>query len=141
MQKHLQVNDLSMGEYVTDKCALWLDFRMINEELLHRTGRVIGSARGRSTLQIEKKAETSGKLKAHIYLIMDAQLNIQNGAFVSAVTRKMAMLCMMKPHKALFLAQTGVRKTHLALDLLKREYLDHFDFIIILCPILRHNKT
>ena len=29
------------------------------------------------TLQIEKKAETSGNLKAYIYLIMDAQLNIQ----------------------------------------------------------------
>ena len=37
------------------------------------------------TLQIEKKAETAGALNAYIYLIMDAQSNIQSGAYVSAV--------------------------------------------------------
>ena len=37
------------------------------------------------TLQTEKKAESAGNLIAYIYLIMDAQLNIQNGAFVSAI--------------------------------------------------------
>ena len=36
-------------------------------------------------LQIEKKAELAGAFNAYIYLIMDAQLNIQNGAYVSAV--------------------------------------------------------
>ena len=41
---------------------------------------------------------------------------------------------------ALFMAPTGVGKTHLALDLLKREYLDHFNFVIILCPTLCHNE-
>ena len=74
-----------MEEYLTDKYALWLDFRMIDENVLHGTSRVIGSARGGITLQIEKKAETAGELKAYIYLIMDAQLNIQNGAFIFAM--------------------------------------------------------
>ena len=37
------------------------------------------------TLQIEKKPESAGNLKGYIYLIMDAQLNIQNGAYISAV--------------------------------------------------------
>ena len=55
--------------------------------------------------------------------------------------KKMAMLRIMEPHMALIMALTGVRKTHLALDSLQREYLDHFDFIIILCPTLRHNET
>ena len=36
-------------------------------------------------LQIEKKVETAGALNAYIYLIMDNQLNIQSGAYVSAV--------------------------------------------------------
>ena len=36
------------------------------------------------TLQIEKKAETAGAFNAYIYLIMDAQLNIQSGTYVSA---------------------------------------------------------
>ena len=85
VQKHLQLHDLSMGEYVTDKYALELDFRMINENVLHGMGRVIGSTRGDITLKIKRKAEMTGKVKAYIHLIMDAQLNIQNGVFVSAV--------------------------------------------------------
>ena len=73
------------GGYVTDMYALWLDFWMIDENVLHRMGRGIGSAGGGITLQIKKKAETAGELKAYVYLIMDVQLNIQNGAFISAV--------------------------------------------------------
>ena len=41
---------------------------------------------------------------------------------------------MKEPHTALFVAPTGVGKTHLALDLLEGEYKNHFDFIIIICP-------
>ena len=37
------------------------------------------------SLQIEKKAESAEALNAYIYLIMYAQLNIQNGTYVSAV--------------------------------------------------------
>ena len=85
VQKHLQLHDLSVGEYLTDKYALWLDFRTINENSLHGMGRRIENASERIILQIEKKAESAGNLNAYIYLIMDAQLNIQNGAFVSAI--------------------------------------------------------
>ena len=42
---------------------------------------------------------------------------------------------------ALFVAPTGIGRIHLALDLLEREYLNHFNFIIILCPTLGYNKT
>ena len=85
VQAQLQPHDLDMGEYLTDKYALWLDFRMIDENSLHGTGRRIENASEGITLQIEKKAETAGPLNAYIYLIMDAQLNIQNGAYVSAL--------------------------------------------------------
>ena len=51
------------------------------------------------------------------------------------------MLMMLEPHTVLFLAPTGVGKTHLALDLLEREYFNHFGFIIIICTTLKHNKT
>ena len=44
-------------------------------------------------------------------------------------------------HTALFVAPTGVGKTHLALSLLENEYRNHFDFIIIICPTLRYNST
>ena len=85
MQKHLQLYDLSLGEYLVNKFALWLDFRTIDENELHGTGRRIENASEGITLQIERKEESAGALNAYIYLIMDAQLNIQNGAYVSAV--------------------------------------------------------
>ena len=85
IQKHLQLYDLSLGEYLTDRYALWLDFRMIDENKLHGKGSRTENASEGITLQIEKKAESAGALNAYINLIMDAQLNIQNGTYVSAV--------------------------------------------------------
>ena len=85
VQKSLQLHNVNVGEYLTDRYALCLDFRMIDENALHGTGRRIENASERITLQIEKKAESAGSLNAYVYLIMDAQLNIQNGTFVSAL--------------------------------------------------------
>ena len=48
---------------------------------------------------------------------------------------------MKEPHTALFIAPTGVGKTHLALNLLENKYRNHFHFIIIICPTLAHNST
>ena len=31
VQKHLKLHNLCVGKYLTDKYALWLDFRMIDE--------------------------------------------------------------------------------------------------------------
>ena len=48
---------------------------------------------------------------------------------------------MKEPHTVLFVAPTGVGKTHLALNLLESEYRNHFNFIVIICPTLRYNST
>ena len=48
---------------------------------------------------------------------------------------------MKEPHTALFVAPTGVRKTHLARSLPENEYRNHFDFIVIICPTLRFYST
>ena len=48
---------------------------------------------------------------------------------------------MKEPHTALFVAPTRVGKTHSALNLLKSEYRNHFDFIVIIYPTLAHNET
>ena len=58
---------------------------MIDENTLHGMDRRIENASEGITLQIEKKADSAGNLSAYIYLIMDAQLNIQNAAFVFAL--------------------------------------------------------
>ena len=48
---------------------------------------------------------------------------------------------MKEPHTVLFVAPTGVGKTHLALNLLESEYRNHFTFIVIICPTLEHSET
>ena len=63
VQKHLQLHNVNVGEYLTDKYALWLDFRTTDENSLHGTGRRIENASEGITLQIEKKAETTGDLR------------------------------------------------------------------------------
>ena len=39
---------------------------------------------------------------------------------------------MKEPHTALFVAPTGVGKTHSALSLLETEYINDFNFIVII---------
>ena len=58
--------------------------------------------------------------------------------FLHCIRLKMFMK---EPHTALFVAPTGLGKTHLALNLLESEYKNHFNFIIIICPTLAHNET
>ena len=60
IQKHLQLYDLSLWEYLVNKFALWLDFRTIDENELHGTGRRIENASEGITLQIEKKKNQLG---------------------------------------------------------------------------------
>ena len=52
VQKQLELHDVSLGEYLVNKYALWLDFRKIDENFLHRMGRRIENASEGITLQI-----------------------------------------------------------------------------------------
>ena len=47
----------------------------------------------------------------------------------------------LEPHTGIFSGLTGCGKTHKMLDLLENEYKGHFEYIVILCPTLRYNKT
>ena len=60
IQKHLQLYDLSLGEYLVNKYALWLDFRMIDENELHRTGRHIENASEALPYKLSKKQNQLG---------------------------------------------------------------------------------
>ena len=60
VQKHLQLQNVSVGEYLTDRYPLLLDFRTIDENTLHGMGRRIENALEGITLQIEKKEESAG---------------------------------------------------------------------------------
>ena len=39
----------------------------------------------------------------------------------------------------MFIIQMGCGRTHLVLDLIEKEYSKHFDYIGIICPMLREN--
>ena len=67
-QAQLQLYDVSLGEYLVNKYALWLDFRMIDENELHGMGRRIENASEGITLQIEKKAESAGARSKCLHL-------------------------------------------------------------------------
>ena len=69
IQKHSQLYDLSLGEYLVNKYALWLDFRTIDENKLHGTGRRIENASEGIALQIEKKEESAGALNAYYFIL------------------------------------------------------------------------
>ena len=46
-----------------------------------------------------------------------------------------------KPHTAIFTGQICCGKTHLILDLIEKEYDQHFDYIVIICSTLRDNNV
>ena len=45
------------------------------------------------------------------------------------------------PHSAMFVGVMACGKTELLLQLLEAEYINHFEFIIILCPTILDNKA
>ena len=83
--KDLALADVSLGEFLTTKHCLWLDLRTTDDDQLYGSGRWVENASEGVTIQIMKKAETAGALLIYLYVLMDAQLNIEDGRFVSAL--------------------------------------------------------
>ena len=76
IQKDLQLHNVDIASYYTDKYALWLDFRTIDDNRLHGSGRQLENTSEGITLQITKKAESACKLSCYLYIFQDAQINI-----------------------------------------------------------------
>ena len=83
--RDLGLSSISVGSYLTNKYALWLDMRTTDDDRLHGSGRRIENASEGVTIQITKKVETAGALNLYLYVIMDALLHIEDGRFVSAI--------------------------------------------------------
>ena len=66
VQAQLQLYDLSVGEYLVDKYALWLDFRTIDENELHGMGRQIGNTLGESPCSLRRKQKQLGSQGLHL---------------------------------------------------------------------------
>ena len=85
VSKDLNLSDVSIGEYLTNKYALWLDLRTTDDNSLHGSGRRIENASEGITIQIAKTAEAAGAINIYLFVIQDAQLNIETGRFVTAL--------------------------------------------------------
>ena len=85
IQKDLQLHHVNIASYYTDKYALWLDFRTIDDNRLHGSGRRLENTSEGIRLQITKKAESAGKLSCYLYIFQDAQINISDAQFLNAV--------------------------------------------------------
>ena len=77
--KDMGLHGVNLAGYLTSKYALWLDLRTTDDNKLHGSGRRVENASEGITIQITKKAEAAGALNTYLYIIMDAQLNIENG--------------------------------------------------------------
>ena len=62
-----------------------MDFHMTDDDQLHGSGRRIGNASEGVTIQLTKTAEAGGPLNLYLYIVQDAQINIENVSIVSAV--------------------------------------------------------
>ena len=85
IQKDLQLHNVDIASYYTDKYALWLDFRTIDDNRLHGSGRRLENTSEGIRLQITKKAEPAGKLSCYLYIFQDAQINISDAQFLNVV--------------------------------------------------------
>ena len=85
IQKDLQLHNVNIASYYTDKYALWLDFRTIDDNRLHGSGKRLENTSEGIRLQITKKAESAGKLSCYLYIFQDAQINISDAKFLNVV--------------------------------------------------------
>ena len=81
--KDLALADVNLREFLTSKYSLSLDLRTSDDDSLHGSGRRIENASEGIAIQITKKAEATGALNIYLFVAMDAQLNIEDGRFVS----------------------------------------------------------
>ena len=83
IQKDLQLHNVNIASYYTDKYALWLDFRIIDDNRLHGLGRRLENTSEGIQLQMTKKAESAGKLLCYLYIFQDTQINISDAQFLN----------------------------------------------------------
>ncbi len=79
--KDLCFSSVTLEKYFTDSYALWLDLRSTDDNTLHGSGRRIENASEGITIQITKEAETDAPINIYLFVIQDAQVNIEDGRF------------------------------------------------------------
>ena len=120
VQKDLQFHNVNIASYYIDKYALWLDFRTIDDNRLHDSGRRLENTTEEIRLQITEEAGSAGKLSCYLYIFQDTQINISDAQFLNVVYKYMNLPKF--PHSAMFVGCTNVGKTECILRMLETEY-------------------
>ena len=81
IQKDLQSHNVNIVSYYTDKYALWLDFRTIDNNRLHGSGRQSENTSEGVRLQTKKEAGSAGKLSCYLYKSKTLKLIFQMPSF------------------------------------------------------------
>ena len=85
IQKDLQLHNINIALYYTNKYVLWLDFRTIDDNRLHGSGRRLGNTSEGIRLQVTKESRAVGKLSCYLYIFQDTQINISDAQFLNVV--------------------------------------------------------
>ena len=85
IQKDLQLHNVNIASYCTDKYALWLDFRTIDDNKLHGSGRRLENTSEGICLQITKEAGSAGKLSCYLCIFQDTQINISDAQVLNVI--------------------------------------------------------
>ena len=85
IQKDQQLQNINIAPYYADKFALWLDFRNIDDNRPHSSGRQLENTSEGMRLRITKEAGSAGKLSCYPYVFQDPQINISDAQFLNVV--------------------------------------------------------
>ena len=83
--KALGLSAVGVEDYLTTNYGLWLDMRSSDDNTSHGSGKRVENGSEGITIQLEKTGEVAGALNCYIYVVMDAQLNIEDGRFKSSI--------------------------------------------------------
>ena len=77
IQKNLQLHNINIASYYTDKYALWLDFQTIDDNKLQGSGRRLENTSEGICLQITKESGSASKLSCYLYIFRTLKLIFQ----------------------------------------------------------------
>jgi len=69
--------------YTGDNFGLVIDMRSMADQEMHGSGKRLVNSTGGVQLEIERKAEGSGNVNCHVFVIADSQFNIIDRQFES----------------------------------------------------------
>ena len=79
--KDLYLTTVTIGKYLTNNYALWLDLRSTDDNTLHGSGRKVENTSEGITIQITKEQGADEPINLYLYVVQDAQINFEDGRF------------------------------------------------------------